>query len=214
MSAFVLKAEPREPGRPRATRREGFVPAVLYGGDGGNLTLKLPRSEVIRMMGQHGGRGLLQLNLGGKPHTVMIKEVQRDPARGDVLHIDFYRVSMTEKVQTTVPLRFEGEEAVTDTGAVIQLQLREVEIACLPRDLPQEIVVNVSGLRPGHALTVGDLQAPPGVQILNDPEQVIAAAVMPRAAETAGQQGAAGAGEGEAEAGEGEAAPADEDQGD
>ena len=213
MSAFMLKAEPREPGRPRATRREGFVPAILYGGNGGNVALRVRRSDVIRLLGQHGGRGLLQLDVDGKPQTVVIKEIQRDPVKGDVLHIDFYRVSMTEKVETTVPLRFEGEEAVAARGAVLQAQLREVEIACLPADLPEEIVVDVSTLEPGHALTVGQLQPPPGVEIRSDPEQVVATVVMPRAAEEAGEQEAAGAGEGEAAAAGGQGAPADEDQG-
>ena len=195
MSTFVLKAARREPGRARAVRRAGFVPGIVYGGGEGNVAVQIAMSEIIRLFGQHGGRGLLQLEIEGKSETVMIEEVQRHPVRQDVLHLDFLRVRMSEKVQANVPLRLEGEEALARAGAVLQQQLREVEVSCLPADLPQEIVVDVSNLQPGAALTVGQLQAPAGVEILNEPEQVVAVAILPRAAQAAvDQEGAEGAG--------------------
>lgn len=215
MSTFVLKAARREAGRPRAVRRSGFVPGIVYGGGGDNVAVQVAMPEVIRFFGQQGGRGILQLDIDGRPQTVMVKDVQRDPVRQDVLHIDFLRVSMTEKVQATVPLRLEGEEAVAKAGAVLQQPLREVDVACLPGDLPSELVVDVSKLEPGGTLTVGDLQVPAGVEVLTDADQVVAVALVPRGSQAAaaaeaeadaeaGEAAEEGAGEGE-EAGAGDA---------
>jgi len=146
MSTYVLKAARRETGRARALRRSGLVPAIVYGGDDENVAVQLPVPEVIRFFGQQGGRGIVQLDIEGKAQTVMVKDVQRHPVRQDVLHIDFLRVSMTEKVQATVPLRLEGEEAVAKTGAVLQQQLREAGDSCLPGDLPDELFADVTNL--------------------------------------------------------------------
>src|SRR5690606_11248664 len=210
MSTYVLKAARRDVGRAGALRRGGFVPGIVYGGGGENVAVKMAAADVLRFFQQQGGRGILQLEIDGRPETVMVKEVQRHPVRLDVLHIDFQRVRMTEKVHASVPLRLEGEEALVKTGAVLQHALREVEVSCLPADLPSELVVDVSSLAPGASLTVGDLQAPPGVEILNDPDQVVAVAVAGRAARTAGQA----APEAGQEAGAGAAEDAGQDAGD
>ena len=185
MSRFVLNAEPRVAGRARATRREGFIPAVVYGRGIESRPIRVARSEAERLLMQQGGRGLVDLKLDGKTEPVMIQEVQRDPVRGDILHMDFYRVSMNERVQTRVPLTLTGDEQISATGAVVQMQLHEIEVECLPADLPDGIVADVSGLEPGDVLTVAELEAPPGVTIVTDPEQVVAAVVLPRAAATA-----------------------------
>lgn len=184
MSTPVLKVQPRKAGYARATRRQGFVPAVVYGAGDDPVALKLAQSDVFRLFAQQGGRGLIELKPEtGKSTTVMIRDVQRDPVRGDVLHIDFYRVNMAERIQTTVPLRLVGEDALGSSSAILQHQLREVEVSCLPGDIPEEIVIDVAGLEPGQAVTVEQLQAPQGVEILTSPQQVIASAVMPQAAD-------------------------------
>ncbi|HEX6988273.1 MAG TPA: 50S ribosomal protein L25 [Bacillota bacterium] len=192
MSTFVVKAERREAGRPRATRRAGSVPAIVYGGGDENVAVQVSAQDVLHLFSRQGGRGLLELEIDGKPQTVMIKEVQRHPVRQDVLHIDFLRVRMTEKIQAAVPLRLEGEEAVTRAGAVLQQQLREIHVSCLPADLPAELVCDLSHLEPGATLTVGQLQVPAGVEILNDPDQVVAVALLPRGTQADADDEAAG----------------------
>lgn len=202
MSRATLRAEIREAGHARALRRDGYVPAVLYGRDEPTVALKVRKTDVDRLLNYHGGHGLLDLDVDGVTKTVMVREIQRDPVRGDVLHMDFYRVSLRDRIQTSVPIHIVGEEAITKTGAVVQHQAREIEIECLPTDIPEHVVADVSNLGPGDVLTVGQLQMPEGVVALTDPDQVVVAVSVPRilraaVASAAGNEDESGASDGD-----------------
>lgn len=184
MSRASLRAEPRVAGHARADRREGYVPAIVYGKDMEPQPLNLLKSEVERLLQQHSGHGLVDLKVGDTTKTVMVREIQRDPVRGDVLHMDLYRVSMQERIHTTVPIVITGEEELIRSGAVIQPQMREIDIECLPTDIPEHIVADLSGASAGDAVTVASLRVPEGVTVLADPDQIIATISIPRALRT------------------------------
>lgn len=201
MTAYRVEATPRA-AKGRAVRRDGFVPAIVYGRGQEPQPIQLRQTDVKRLVER---QGLIELSLDGKKQNVMVKDVQRDPVLGRVLHLDFQRVALDEKVQTTVPFRTTGDEKVK---GVVQVLVQALEIACLPNEVPDAVVADVSGLEPGTVLRVKDLEIPSGVDVLTDPETVVVAVdalkTQAPAAETAEEPGAveAGAGAGEADGSE------------
>jgi len=188
MEAINLRAETREAGKgpARQARRAGFIPAILYSKGKEAIPLKVPAREFSRVLSTGAGRNnLIRLQVGGVKgeRMVMIKELQQDPVRGSLLHADLYQVSLKEKIRALVPVAVAGEEVVARAGNIVQHQLREVEVECLPTQLPDHLTVSVAGLRAGEHLSVGDLKAPEGVKILTSPDEIIVAVVAIRRAE-------------------------------
>lgn len=188
MEAINLPAETREAGKgpARQARRAGFIPAVLYSKGREPILLQVPAREFSRILATGAGRNsLIRLRVPREKEEkmVMIKELQQDPVRGSLLHADLYQVSLKEKIRALVPLAVTGEEVLARGGGIVQHQLREVEVECLPTRLPDHLTVSVVGLRAGEHLSVGDLDAPEGVKILTPPEEVIVAVVAARGAE-------------------------------
>lgn len=181
----------------RRVRREGRVPAVMYGPKIGNRNLYVSTSTIEKLLASGAGGQLIDVTIGGEKHTVLIKEVQRDPARGDLLHVDFHKVDLDTEVQTTVPLVLVGEDARENDGGFASQTLRELQITCLPTHIPEQIEVDISSLKIGDTLTVGDLTLPEGVQTTDDPGVGIVTIVAPRRAR--GEAQAQAAQEGEAE---------------
>lgn len=184
MSTDIITAVPREIKNPREIRRQGRIPAVIYG-HGINQTLEIDSTDLDRLISSGAARGLLDLSIEGEkaPAKVMLKEIQRHPVRGDLLHVDFYRVSMTELITTSVPVRVSGEEEAVAAGAVVQHQMRQVDVQCLPGAIPSYLDVDLTGKGPGDSFTVGELEAPEGVTVTADPGMVIASLVIPREVE-------------------------------
>lgn len=189
MEQVTMTAEPRPTGKgpARRARAAGYIPAVLYGRGREAQPLRLPERELVRLLSSpHGKNTLIRLEVPdqkGEPPTVMIKDLQLDPVRRRLLHVDLLAVSLREKVHTRVPIRVEGEEVVAKAGGIVQHQLREVEVECLPTAIPDEITAPIAHLGVGDHLNVGDLRPPEGVTILDDPDEVVLAIVAPRAAE-------------------------------
>jgi len=184
MEASELTVQPRDntgKGPARRLRREGLLPGVLYGRDAGNIPIIVKLKELKKVLEKEGERALVKVHLeknGGKQeYTALIREVQRDPLRGDVLHVDLFQVPAGEKITVTVPVVLEGEPRGVKAGGILQHGLSELEIECLPADLPEAIVVDVSGLDVGDHLSVADIKPPKGVRILSDPESLIATVV-------------------------------------
>jgi len=201
MSETKLAAEPREAGHPHHIRREGKIPGVVYGHRRASQALAVDGREFYQVLSQ-GINTLIRLSLGAAEDTVMIKDLQRHPLTGRVTHIDFLAVALDELIKTTVPLVVSGEETATEGGGIVQHQLREVEVECLPMDVPGNFTVDISALSIGSHFTAGDLSLPAGVTLVTDPGELIVTIVAPRLAE----EPAADAGE---EPTEGEA-PAEE----
>lgn len=222
MEQVLLQAAKRETGKgsAHAIRREGYVPAVLYGKNVEPISVKVPAKEFGRVLGTRAGRNsIIKLAIGSDERTCMVKDVQQDPIRGDLIHVDFYQISLKDRLRTVVPIRVVGEDLAQKTGGILQHQLWEIEVECLPTDIPDHITADVSTLPLGHHLSVGDLKVPEGVEVVTDADSVVASLLAPKAVEEEVKPEAAveGAeptqpevitrGKGEAE---GEAAPAKE----
>jgi large subunit ribosomal protein L25 len=156
-------------------RREGKLPAVIYGHGLKPTSLTLDLKEATKTMESLTGSSIVTLELDGKENAALVREKQRDYIRGTLLHVDFQAVSLTEKLRTEVEIEVTGfAPAVKDFNGVLVTNLEEVEVECLPQDLPERIKVDVSGLlKIGDAIYVRDLPAIENVTILSKPEELI-----------------------------------------
>ncbi|QGU00540.1 LSU ribosomal protein L25p [Candidatus Syntrophocurvum alkaliphilum] len=179
------KRELKTKGHRNELKRNEWVPAVLYGKGQPSVPITLGQRELIRVFNQYGSRGLFSLNIEDEkePVIALIREIQKKPVSGDVVHIDFLTVDMTEKLTSTVSVYILGDEEVIKKGAVLQSGAKEVEVSCLPADLPDYISCDVSNLNIGDKVTVADLEVPEGVELLTDPESQVAAILAPAKAE-------------------------------
>jgi large subunit ribosomal protein L25 len=160
-----------------ALRRSGFVPAVLYGRRATPLSLQANDRELMRVLTRAGGSRLVTLKITGEsePSMALVREVQREPIKGTLLHVDFYGVSMTEKIDVEIPIRFEGTSpAAARNEGVLTYGSDTVEIECLPGDLIDAIHVDLSGLvKVGDVIRVGDLKLPDTIKILASPDDLV-----------------------------------------
>ena len=157
-------------------RRDGILPATIYGKDVKSVSVQVPLKEFDRVYKEVGETGLVELALDSeKPRPVLIKNVQLEPKSSMLLHTDFYQVNLSEKIKANVPVESVGEpKAVLDKIGILEVPLSEVEVEALPTDLPEKIEVNVVILaNTGDQITVGDIKAPSGVTILTDPGQIL-----------------------------------------
>lgn len=182
----------------RQLRRQGWVPAVLYGAGEPAVPICVSAKELMRVLHTKAGENaLITLKIegeGGKEPAVLIKDLQHHPVTHDVIHADFYRVSLTKKIKVEVPLKFRGEEeavGVKQEGGVLEHIRREVEVECLPTDIPSEIEVDIGGLKMNDTLHVRDLAVPPGVEVVTEPDQPVVACVPPRVEEEKPEEEAA-----------------------
>lgn len=188
MATLELQAEPRTAvGRGlRKLRDEGYVPAVLYGHGLAAQNLQVKQRALERLLAHGGAHSLISLSVAGvqEPYTVLLREIQRYPTRPQVQHVDFYRVVMTEKLQTSVPLVLVGQSLAVASGMAALIQnLDSVEVECLPGDLPSALEIDISVLeRADQNILVSDLVVPSGVEILEDPETVIVSLAAARVA--------------------------------
>lgn len=208
MPDLMLEALRREPGHPRRTRAEGFVPGVVYGPKSDPLSVQVEGRALNRLLEGGGRRQLLHLTIDGGTKgsdlVVLIKEVQRDPVSSHVTHIDFFAVDLRQKITAPVGINFLGEAGLALGGLMLQYQLRELEVECLPANLPVALEADVAHLRVGDSLTVAEVPSPKGVKILNNPEEVVVSVIMARAAQQpeAGEGAAGELARGDSEAGD------------
>ncbi len=174
----TLKLEPREDRgkHTRALRRDGRLPGVVYGHNVDAVTVAVDGREFVKAFQKVGRNQLLDLQVGDEPvRKALIREVQRSPRDGDLLHVDFYQVNLTEKIESEVPIELEGEiELVVKGEADLQRGLHALKVECLPTDLPPVITVDLSGLKEiDDEIRVKDLTVPPGCEILDEPDDLI-----------------------------------------
>jgi large subunit ribosomal protein L25 len=182
-----LQLTARAPEGSRATRRlrrSGEVPGVIYGGDGEPSHFAVD-ARILRNTLAHSG-AILDVSIDdGKAAPVLVKDVQRHPVRGDIMHVDFLRVNMNETIQTTVVLELLGAEEAPGVaeGGVLTQETRELNIEALPGDIPDSIQHDVSGLEMNATLNLSALTAPSGVTFLDDLEETVVATITPPTAE-------------------------------
>ena len=196
-----LKAEPRsETGRSaaRKLKARGVIPAVVYGGKEKPQPLQVSARDVDVMLSHASGENILvELDIAGQTRTALVQEVQHAPIGSNVLHIDFHAVSMDEKLEADVPVEPVGTaNGVKNFGGLLEQSLRTITVECLPRDLPDRITVDVSGLNIGDSIHVRDIQLPSGVVAKDQPDltafSVVAPAVEEEPVAAAATEAAAG----------------------
>lgn len=167
-------------------RKKGLIPAVVYGKGMEGKNLWIEGLEMQRFLKKSGESTIIDLNIEGSDNlNVIINEIQRDPVRDALTHIDFFRVKMDEKIETEVALEFVGEApAVKELGGMLIKSLDELPIKCFPGDLPGEINVDISVLKTFEdRISVSDLKLSDKIEVLIDPETVIATVEEPRSQE-------------------------------
>jgi large subunit ribosomal protein L25 len=203
MKSVALKAYPRSQvrgGKVKQLRKTGRVPATIYGRQTKPLNLELNSEEFADLLHHSVSENLLvdlSVDSDAKAKRLaLVQEIQHHPLDGKILHVDFHEVSETEKVTVSVPLETTGEAAgVKNGGGTLEHILFKLKVRCLPKDLPDQIVVDVSALEIGKSLHLGDIKAPEGVEIMGDKHLSVIAVSAPRAEEEVAVAAVAGAGD-------------------
>ncbi len=208
MPEFVVPAQSRtETGKNvnRRLRSRGLIPGVLYAAGKDAVAVAVSPQEIGAILKSASGENtLFDLDLGGSKRKVILKEFQREPLRGKLLHADFYEVALDKLITVKVHVELEGTPVgVKLQGGIVDFVTRELEVECLPADIPAKITVDISHLELGKHLRVSDLKLGEKVQVQAEPELVIAHVVLPKAeevvAEAAPAEGAAAEGAAAAE---------------
>ena len=180
MEKVVLKASIRTVigKQVKALRREGKLPAVIYGRHGDPINIELDARSTGRILANATSSSLITIELDGEEIPTLIREKQRDFIKNNLLHVDFLTVSMTEKLKAYVALRFKGVSlAVKDYNAILVHNIEQLHVECLPSDLPESIVVDISSLKnPGDGIRVGDLTVGENILVLDDADMMVAVA--------------------------------------
>lgn len=169
----------------KALRRQGKLPAVVYGHQFPPQSILLDYRQASRTLAGVSSSQLIELNLEGQKIPVLVRERQHHPLTGNMIHVDFLVISMTEALRAFVPIELEGEApAVKDFGGVVVSGLEQIEVECLPKDLPEKITVDLARLANiGDGIYVKDLLLPPGVEVLSEGDEMIVLITAPEGEE-------------------------------
>jgi large subunit ribosomal protein L25 len=186
MTIDVQKRERTGKGGNREARRNGLIPGVVYGGGKDSVPIQLDRKSFVEMMKKSDSENpifLLKLGTGQERHAIL-REIQKDPVSRMVIHLDFQRVDMNQKVHVTVPIELKGiAYGVKTEGGLIDFVTREIAVECLPGSIPAHIDFDVTEVRVGQHIEAGALQLPEGVTLFDSPEKVILSLTHARAEE-------------------------------
>ncbi|MBD2848313.1 50S ribosomal protein L25/general stress protein Ctc [Paenibacillus sp. IB182496] len=195
MANITLQVEEREAvtkGQLRQLRSQGKVPGVVYGSKIKETTaLSIDEKQLAALLKSQPNAILdIKLKATGK-QPVMIHDIQRDALSRQVMHIDLHQINMNEKITTTVRVETTGEAAGEQEGGILQLMLHELEVTCLPSDIPESVEVDVSALQIGENIQVQDLKLPKGVEAASEAHLVVATVLLPQKEEEedAGEEG-------------------------
>ena len=169
-------------------RKEGKIPAVVYKSGKIGINISTDKKELWKALHTEAGENALitlDISGGAKPakKTVIVQEIQHDPLSDEILHVDFHEISLKEKIKVSVPVQIKGEAEGVKVGGVLNQVLWEMEVECLPTDIPEHIVINVSELKMNEAIHVKEVKVKDGVRFLDDADDVVVAVVPPQAEE-------------------------------
>jgi large subunit ribosomal protein L25 len=185
MEEIVLQAEPRTVigKQNRALRREGRLPAILYGSHIEPTPISLDMHSASMILPTITSSQFIIIDLGKEQHSVLVRERQRHPVRGELLHVDFQVISMTERLRTSVRVHLEGDAPVVKAGdGVLVTGVEEIEVECLPKYLPERIIIDISILKEiGDGIYIKDLNLGEEVDILTDEEEMLVLVTAPTA---------------------------------
>jgi large subunit ribosomal protein L25 len=215
MADATLTAERRTAAGKRPAgrlRREGLVPAVVYGLNEENVPVTVSSRELSHILsGPSGVNTIITLKLDGKEQLALARQIQRNPMKGSLVHVDFIRIRADQAIQADVPVHLVGDAEGVSRGGVLEQMIHAVTVEAKPGDVPPSLEIDISALEIGDSVHVSDLTIPAGVTLRNEPEDLVAHISAPRVVEEA-EEAAEGVEEGEAAAAasaEGEAASAE-----
>lgn len=190
MERFKLDANVRgaiSKGGLRQFRQAGKIPAIVYGQGRDNVSVFVDAREFATLMQLPTGLNtIVDMNIDGDVNTVMVKELDRDVIISDKInHVDFMRISLTDKIEVQVPVQLSGEARGVKEGGILQQPLREITIKCLPTAIPEQLLLDVSDLEVGQNLSVSDLPVMEGIEVITDPAEIVVSIVSPAASEEA-----------------------------
>ncbi len=200
MEEIFLSAEKREEigkSKIKDLREKGFVAGVVYGEGKFSFPIKVSHHELVQMIHQHHVEtAIIKVRIKDdkkKDRPCLVKEIQYDPVKGDILHVDFNEISLTKAIKVSVPVNAIGESVgVKQEGGSLEKILWEIEIECLPTAIPAGIDVDITHLKLGESVFVKDLKAPAGVKILNDQDSIVLTVAAPMKEEVAPAEGVEG----------------------
>lgn len=188
MEEILLEVEPREElgkGKVKDLRKAGFIPGVIYAEGKESKAIKVSSGQLLRLIHQHRIESVvinLKIKDDKKPkgRACLIKEIQYDPVKGDIRHIDFNEISLSKAIKVNVPVTAIGEPiGVKQEGGSLEHILWEIEVECLPTDIPKDIQVNVSQLKIGDAVHIKDITFPSNIKVLNAGEAIVLSVASP-----------------------------------
>jgi large subunit ribosomal protein L25 len=191
LETVEIQAEPRDSGskgKARRLRRSGKIPAVFYGPKAETVSLAVGEKDFVTRVAGFEGSHLIRFQSGSpllSNKVALVKDLQLHPVTGNVLHVDFYEVDLTQKIQVMAPLHFVGKAEGVVRGGILQPVVREIEVECLPMEIPEYIDVEVSALDIGDSLHVEDLTMPPGVTAVYENNFTLVTVVPPSVEEAA-----------------------------
>lgn len=183
MTEPKLKAKARtETGKAnvRRLRRTGYIPCTLYGVEKESLSLAINRKELEKMLSE--SHSVISVNIDGHEQRSVVKEIQYHPLKGDIIHLDLQRIKAGQEIHIAVPIKFVGVAPGVKTGGVFQTVRTELEVSTLPKYLPGEIEIDISGLDIGDSIHIKDLQLE-HITINHDPESTICSVLLPKKVE-------------------------------
>lgn len=164
-------------GYTKRLRQSGKIPGVLYSANTKPLNLNFGQSELLSVINVVGGHGVVDLKVDGESSKAVIKEIQRHPVQGNIIHLDLQGVKADQEINIKIPITIEGEDFLRRSGCTALFQLNEVAVQCTPDRIPRGITVDMSKYKGGDNITVADLEVDKNILILDNPEQIIASIV-------------------------------------
>jgi large subunit ribosomal protein L25 len=177
MSQVVLSAKNRQgtgSSEARRIRRSGRIPAVLYGRSGQAISIDLDAKEFVQGVKNISESTIVKVEIGGKPYDAFVKDTQRNITDGNILHVDFYEVESGVALRAKVSIHITGNPIGVREGGILEFPLHEIEVECLPKDLPERIDVDVSELKVNQSIHVRDIVLGDGVRLISGADQVVA----------------------------------------
>jgi len=204
MSKVVLQANDRQKygsAESRRLRKSGRIPAVIYGRSGKAVSIDLDSSDFVKATKGISESTIVKVDVGSKSYDAFVKDTQRNIIDGNIIHIDFYEVESGVALRAKVSLVFQGNPVGVREGGMLETPMHEIEIECFPKDLPERIEIDISGLKANHSLHVRDIPLNQGIRLLSNPDKVVAlvkfakaeAVAVPAAADEAAAPAAAAA---------------------
>lgn len=159
-------------------RRIGLIPGVLYGRDINNVMFEIAELELNKEVSKHGEHAVLNIDLDGKTHRTLVKEVQRDPVHHKIVHIDLEELSKNSTIQTEIPIAFSGEDLIMKKGAAVQKEKSNIKVECKSEKIPRRINVDLSKLEIGDTYRVMDLELSEDITLIDDINTIIASITL------------------------------------